>query len=196
MYPPPKRLNMLSFIDHLYLTKGNYDPYKQALEGRISPPPGILNAPYGMDSFADESSDDNPSYDSDWTERLFDPVPSAGVYIGELRDAKCTPKDWNVVYILLDINGPCGSCSALQSESTQDSTEVGGRGGKRGETLNLEVDLAITGLGIKMKIKALAEMKTLAKARLERKAELDNQVELRFAEDVKCFWKLRNFGRN
>jgi hypothetical protein len=36
-----------------------------------------------------------------------------------------------------------------------------------------------------MKIQALAEMKKLVKARLERKAELDNQVELRFAEDVK-----------
>jgi hypothetical protein len=36
--PPPKRLNMLSFIDHLDIAIGNYDPYTQTSEGRIPPP--------------------------------------------------------------------------------------------------------------------------------------------------------------
>jgi hypothetical protein len=42
-----------------------------------------------------------PGYDTDWEERLFDPVPGAGVYLGELRDPNETPRDWNVVYASL-----------------------------------------------------------------------------------------------
>lgn len=193
--PPPKRLNMPSFIDLLDTAIGNYDPYKQMLEGRISPPPGILNAPYGMGGLADEPGDNNPSYDSDWAERLFDPVPGAGVYIGEIRDTRCMPKDWNVVYISLDINGDA-VVRALPSNRRGQKIPLKQAGEVKRRDIELRSGFGNHWTRNEGEDDALAEIKKLAKARLERKAELDNQVELRFAEDVKCFWKLRNFGRD
>jgi hypothetical protein len=35
----------------------------------------------------------NPNYDSDWNERLFDPVLGAGLYLGELKDPKKMSKE-------------------------------------------------------------------------------------------------------
>lgn len=93
----PKRLNPPSFIDYLDTPIGNFDPENQVAEGRLTPPPGILNAPYGMDRVPDTPDDHNPSYDTDWSERLSNPVPGAGVYIGEFIDRCATPKIRNVV---------------------------------------------------------------------------------------------------
>ena len=47
----------------------------------------------------------DPWYDTDWEDRLLDPVPGAGVYLGELRDPYETPKNWNVVYTNLGTDG-------------------------------------------------------------------------------------------
>jgi hypothetical protein len=47
----------------------------------------------------------DPRYDSDWNERLFDPVPGAGVYLGKLRHSEKNSRDQNVVYANFGLDG-------------------------------------------------------------------------------------------
>ena len=70
-----------------------------------SPPPGILNMPSSANGEDELPDAFDPRYDSDWDDRHFDPVPGAGIYLGELQDPHETPQNQNVVYSSLGLDG-------------------------------------------------------------------------------------------
>jgi hypothetical protein len=86
----PRKLVLPSFVDPLDEEIGAWNPEYQVLP--LSPPPGILNMPYSANGEEELPDALDPRYDSDWEDRLFDPVPGAGIYLGELRDSDTTPK--------------------------------------------------------------------------------------------------------
>jgi hypothetical protein len=179
---------MPSFVDLLDAAIANYDPRKQVGDGSVTPPRGILNAPYGMDGSPGPPDHHNACYDTDWLDRLSNPVPGSGVYLGELVDPKKSPKNRNVVYMSLHGDG----------ETVVKALPYNRRGQKislekLGEVKKGDIELRV-GFGKHWKKDGddddiLEEWKKLAKVRLDGKNELDKMRELRFAEDVKGFWK-------
>jgi hypothetical protein len=191
----PRRLNMPSFVDLLDTAIANYDPRKQVGDGRVTPPRGILNAPYGMDGSPGPPDHHNACYDTDWLDRLSNPVPGSGVYIGELVDPKKTPKNRNVVYMSLYGDGEA-VVKALPYNRRGQKISLE----KLGEVKKGDIELRV-GFGKHWKKDGdddddiLEEWKKLAKARLDGKNELDNMRELRFAEDVKDLWRMSDLTR-
>jgi hypothetical protein len=180
------RLNMPSFIDLLDRPIAAYDP-KEAKDGRITPPRGILNSPYGMDGSDDSLDLGNVNYDTYWSDQLSNPVPGAGVYLGLLHEPNKTPKDRNVVYISRNDEGdtvvkalPYNRLDkkiALQRSGQLEKPDIILREGFGDQWVNHD--------------EGMEGWKKLAKERLDAKIELDKLRELRFAEEVKDFWRLR-----
>jgi hypothetical protein len=183
----PRKLVLPSFIDPLDEEIGSWNPEYQV--SPPSPPPGILNMPYKGNGEEELPDALDPRYDSDWEDRLFDPVPGAGIYLGELRDLDKRPKNQNVVYASLGLDGEVevtarpfnrtGKRVALKKEGEVEFYEIefracfGGRWVSAGEMENVE---------------------RCAKGRLDRKRELDYKKEKRFGDDVRRFWRNREFG--
>lgn len=183
--PIPQKFNMCSFIDPLDEQIAYFNPEQ---EGTPSPPPGILNAPYEMNGLDIKADRLDPNYDSDWHERLFDPVPGAGVYLGEMKDPTRTPRDRNVVYISLDT---MGNPVVLSLPFNRRGLPINFH--RRSEVEKKEICFR-KGLGKKWteggkSKKGMDHMKELAKRRILLKNELDMRRSLRFQEDLVKFWK-------
>jgi hypothetical protein len=184
---PLRKLILSSFIDPLDEEIGSWNPEYQV--SPPSPPPGILNMPYNATGEEDLPDALDPRYDSDWEERLFDPVPGAGIYLGELRDPDMTLKYQNVVYASLGIDG---------------EVEVKARPYNRtGKKVPLKVEGEVSFNDIEFRAcfggrwvngGDMEDVKRCAKGRLDRKRELDLKREKRFEEDVKKFWRNKKFG--
>lgn len=145
-----------------------------------------------MNGCAEPPDASHPSYDTDWDERLFDPVPGAGIYAGELIDPGRTPKDWNVVYICLDWASGEVVVTALPYNRRGMKTGFVDSESESREVKRADIELR-RGFGERwarnMEEEALREIKGFCRERLIRKAELDYKRELRFEEEVSRFWR-------
>ena len=178
---------MPSFIDLLDEEIGSWNPEYQV--SPPSPPPRILNMPYNSNGEEDLPDALDPRYDSDWEERLFDPVPGAGIYLGELRDPEMTPKYQNVVYASLGANGEV-EVTARPYNRTGKKVPLK----LKGEVGFSEIEFRACFGGRWVNGADMADVKRCAKGRLERKMDLDLKREKRFEEDVKRFWRNKKFG--
>lgn len=145
--------------------------------------------PYGVNGEEELPDALDPRYDSDWEDRLFDPVPGAGVYLGELKDPEKTPRNQNVVYASLGLDGEV-EIKARPYNRTGEKVPLG---------MNREVEFNEIGFRACFEGRwasggDMVEVKTCAKGRLDRKRELDLKREERFEEDVRRFWRGRKFG--
>ncbi|KAE9373395.1 hypothetical protein N431DRAFT_337317 [Stipitochalara longipes BDJ] len=183
----PRKLVLPSFIDPLDEEVSSWNPEYQV--SPPSPPPGILNMPYNANGEEELPDALDPRYDSDWEERLFDPIPGVGIYLGELRQPDITSKYHNVVYASFGIDrevevkarpyNRTGKRVALKKNREVEFHEIEFRACFGGRWVN----------GGHM-----VEVKRCAKGRLDRKREMDLKREKRFEEDVKRFWRNRKFG--
>lgn len=201
---PSQYLILPSFTDPLDRAIGTYNPSNPASSHPLSQPPiGILNSPYGMNGHVEEARDRNhPAYDTDWGERLFDPVPGAGVYAGELIHPGVRPKDWNVVYVCMDwvlcdvvvralpfnrrgmrIGFLDPGAQGMEIERRDIVLRKGfGKSGSWARNMEEEEEEA----------SAWRVVKELCRERLVGKAEWDYRRELRFEEEVRRFWERKS----
>jgi hypothetical protein len=131
----------------------------------------------------------DPCYDSNWEDRLFDPVPGAGIYLDELRDPESTPKKQNVVYASLGLYGKV-EVRARPSNRTGKRVPL-----KKEEAVEFnEIEFRACFRGRQVGGGEIEDIKRCAKGRLEIKIALDSKREKRFEEDMRRFWRNRKFG--
>jgi hypothetical protein len=128
-------------------------------------------------------------WDTDWDERLFDPVPGAGVYLGELRDPDKTPKYQNVMYASLGLDGEV-EVKARPYNRTGKKVALK----EEGKVKFKDIEFRACFGGRWVRCGDMSDVKRCAKGRLDRKKEFDLKREKRFDEDVRRFWRNKKFN--
>lgn len=182
-----RRLFLPSFVDFLDEEIGGWNPEYQV--SPPSPPPGILNMPYNVSGEEELLDSLDPCYDSDWNERLFNPIPGAGIYLGELKDPNENPKDQNVVYASLGVDGEVEVKARPYNRTGAKLPSC-----KEGELQFKDIEFRACFGGRWISEGDMEDVKRCAKGRLDRKNELDKRRELRFEEDVRRFWRNKKFN--
>lgn len=131
----------------------------------------------------------DPCYNSDWNDRLFDPVPGAGIYLRELKDPNENPKEQNVVYASLGLDGEV-------EVKARPYNRTGARlpSCKEGDVTFKDIEFRACFGGRWVSGGDMEDVKRCAKGRLDRKNELDRRRELRFEEAVRKFWRNKKFN--
>ncbi|KAH8748485.1 hypothetical protein F5882DRAFT_489962 [Hyaloscypha sp. PMI_1271] len=183
----PKKLILPSFVDPLDEEIGNWNPEYQV--SSPSPPPGILNMPYNANGEEELPDALDSRWDTDWDERLFDPVPGAGIYLGELRDPDKTPKYQNVMYASLGLDGEVEVKARPYNRTGKKVTLK-----EEGEVKFKDIEFRACFGGGWVRCGDMGDVKRCAKGRLDRKKEFDLKREKRFEEDVRRFWRNKKFN--
>ena len=145
--------------------------------------------PYGANGEEELPDALDSRWDTDWDERLFDPVPGTGIYLGELRDPDTVPKNQNVVYASLGLGGEV-EIKARPYNRTGDKVLLGREGELQFDDIEFRSCFGERWLSGG----DMSDVKRCAKRRLHKKMKLDLKREKRFAEDVRNFWRNKRLG--